>query len=121
MKARFLQKDIWRLNGQKGDDTLTEDIATKFLDWSSELGTLSELVIPRSYFPNNVKRLELHMFGDSSQDVFYAAVFIRRKVTTGNSCSTEIAFMFGNARGAPMKTLTIPKPQLQAARYTLRD
>ena len=48
------------------------------------------------------------MFGDSSQDVFSAVAFLRGKVNTGNGCSTEIAFVIGKARVAPMKALTIP-------------
>ena len=55
------------------------------------------------------------MFGDSSQDVFSAVAFLRGKINTGNGCSTEIAFVFGKARVAPMKALTIPKLELQAA------
>ena len=120
VKARLLLKDIWRLSGQKWDDLLPEDIVTKFLDWSSELGTLSELVIPRSYCQQNVECSELHMFGDSSQDVFSAVAFIRGKINTGNGCSTEVAFVFGKARVAPMKALTIPKLELQAALLAAR-
>ena len=115
VKARLLLKDIWRLSGQKWDDILPDDIVTKFLDWSSELGTLSELRIPRSYFQRKVECLELHMFGDSSQDVFSAVAFLRSKVTSGDDSSTEMAFVFGKARVAPMKALTIPKLELQAA------
>ena len=114
VEARLLLKEIWRLSGKKWDDLLPEGIVTKFLDWSSELGTLSELVIPRSYFQQNVECLELHMFGDSSQDTF------RGKVKTGNGCSTEIAFVFGKPRVAPMKALTIPKLELQAALLAAR-
>ena len=120
VKTRLLLKDIWRLSGQKWDDLLPEDLVTKFLDWSSDLGTLSELVIPRSYFQQNVQCLELHMFGDSSQDVVSAVAFLRGKINTGNGCSTEVAFVFGNARVAPMKALTIPKLELQAALLAAR-
>ena len=120
VKARLLLKHIWRLSGQKWDDILPDDIVTKFLDWSSELGTLSELRIPRSYFQQKVERLELHMFGDSSQDVFSAVAFLRGKVISGDDSSTEIAFVFGKARVAPMKALTIPKLELQAALLSAR-
>ena len=120
VKARLLLKDIWRLSGQKWDDVLPDDIVTKFTDWSSELGSLSEIVIPRSYFPRNVERLELHMFGDSSQDVFSAVAFLRGKMVSKHGSSTELAFVFGKARVAPMKALTIPKLELQAALLSAR-
>ena len=55
------------------------------------------------------------MFGDSSQDVFSAVAFPRGKVISGDDSSTETVFVFGKARVAPMKALTIPKLELQAA------
>ena len=77
-------------------------------------------MIPRSYFQQNVECLELHMIGDSSQDVFSAVAFLKWKVNTGNGCSTEIAFVFGKARVAPMKALTTLKLELQAALLAAR-
>ena len=119
VETRLLLKD-WRLSGQKWDDILPDDIVTKFLDWSSELGTLSELRTRRSYFQQKVYRLELHMFGDSSQDVFCAVAFLRGKVISGHDSSTELAFVFGKARVAPMKALTIPKLEQHAALHSAR-
>ena len=60
------------------------------------------------------------MFGDSSQDVFSAVAFLRGKVISGNDRSTELAFVFGKTRVAPMKSLTIPKLELQAALLSAR-
>ena len=116
VKARLLLKDIWRLSGQQWDDDLPPDIVTKFLDWTQELPALSDIAIARAYFQGKVEALELHIFGDSSQDVFSAVVFLRGKVISGNGCpQTKLAFVFGNARVAPMKALTIPNFELQAS------
>ena len=119
-KAGLLLKDIWRLSGQKWDEVMPDDIVTKFTDWSSELGSLSEIFIPRSYFKRNFELLELHMFGDSSQDVFSAVAFLRGKIVSEHGSSTELAFVFEKARVAPMKTLTILKLELQAALLSAR-
>ena len=121
VKARLLLKDIWRLNGQPRDDELPSDLVTKFLEWSKELPTLSDITLPRAYFVGEIEALELHLFGDSSQDVFSAVAFLRAKVTAKDSGSTtEIAFVFGKARVPPMKALTIPKLELQASLLALR-
>ena len=116
VKARLLLKDIWRLSGQQWDDNLPPDIAAKFFEWSQELPILGDITIPRAYFTGEIESLELHLFGDSSQEVFSAVAFLRAKVKSSKTrATTELAFVFGKARVAPMKTLTIPRLELQAA------
>ena len=94
VKARLLLKEIWRLSGQQWDDDLPEEIVTKFVDWSRELPLLNDIVIPRSYFQNKTISLELHMFGDSSQDVFSAVAFLRGKTVADGRTSTVISICF---------------------------
>ena len=102
--------------GQQWNDELQPDLVTKFLEWSKELPSLSDITIPRAYFVKEIEALELHLFGDNSQEVFSAVAFFRAKVTAKDSGSTtELAFVFGKARVAPMKALTIPKLELQAS------
>ena len=114
VKARLLLKDIWRLSGQQWDNDLLHDIVTNFLDWTQELPALSDIAIARAYVQRKVEALERHIFGDISQDVFSAVVFLRGKVFTGNGCpQTKLAFVFRKARVAPMNALTIPKLVLQ--------
>ena len=99
VKARLLLKDIWRLSGQQWDDDLPEDIVTKFLDWSRELPGLSEIVIPRSYFKQTVEKLELHLFGDSSQDVFSAVAFLRGKLVTEGIANNRVGLCIRKGAG----------------------
>ena len=54
------------------------------------------------------------MFGDSSQDVSSAVGFLRAQVTcTSGKITTELVFVLGKARVAPMKVMTVPKLELQ--------
>ena len=62
-----------------------------------------------------MENVELHVFGDSSQDVFSAVAFLRARMDRNEGTETQLAFVFGKARVAPMKALTIPKLELQAA------
>ena len=56
------------------------------------------------------------MLGDSSQDIFSTVAFLRARVKTPTGVEkTELAFVLGKARVAPMKIMTIPKLKLQAA------
>ena len=118
--ARLLLKDIWRLSGQQWDNNLPDDVSEKFLEWAAELPKLSEITIPRSYFRGTIENVELHVFGDSSQDVFSAVVFLRARVDSNEGTETQLAYVFGKARVAPMKVLTIPKLELQAALLAAR-
>ena len=103
-------------HGQQWEDELPPDLVTKFLEWSKKLPYLSDITIPRAYFVGEIEALELHLFGDSSQEVFSAVAFLRAKVTTKDSGSTtELAFVFWKTRVAPRKALTIPKLELQAS------
>ena len=113
--ARLILKDIWRVNGKSWDDELPKDTIDKFLAWCVELPRLAEINLPRSYFPGPFQHLELHMFGDSSQNVFSAVGFLRAQVIcTSGAIITELAFDLGKARVAPMKVMTVPKLELQA-------
>ena len=119
--ARLILKDIWRVNGQSLDDELPKDAVDRFLAWCIELPRLAEITIPRSYFSGPFQHLELHMFGDSSQDVFSAVGFLRAQVTcTSGEIITELAFVLGKARVAPMKVMTVPKLELQATLLAAR-
>ena len=114
--ARLILKDIWRVNGESWDDELPKDTVDRFLAWWVELPRLAAITIPRSYFLGLFQHLELHMFGDSSQDVFSAVDFLRAQVTcTSGEIRTELAFVLGKARVALMKVMTFPKLELQAA------
>ena len=118
--TRLLLKDVWRLSGQQWDNNLPEDICKNFLDWAEELPTLSTISIPRCFFQGNLETAELHIFGDSSQNAFSAVAYLRAKVSNSNGMTTELAFVFGKARVAPGKVLTIPKLKLQAALLAAR-
>ena len=106
VQARVLLKEIWRLHGQQWDDPLPESISKMFLDWCSGLPELQELTIPRAFFPLPIEEIDIHMFGDSSQEVFSAVGFLRAKCE-GND-DTYLSFVVGKARVAPMKAMSIP-------------
>ena len=113
--ARLLLKDIWRVSGQHWDEELPKDTVERFLKWNVNLPKLAKITIPRSYFSENFEHLELHIFGDSSQEIFSAVAFLRAQVNTSSGPKTELAFVLGKASVKPMKVMTIPKLELQAA------
>ena len=113
IKARLMLKELWRLHGQQWDEALSEELTEELLHWSKALPELSTLELQRCYFSEPVESLELHVFGDSSKEVFGAVAFLRSRQKSDGSM--QLAFVIGEGRVAPMKSLTIPKLELQAA------
>ena len=113
-------KDIWRLSGQQWDENILDHIVDKFVQWIDELTMLTKISILRSYFKEQADKLELHVFCDSSQDVFWSVAFLRGNVTSDSHSRTELAFVFLKTRVAPTKPLTITKLELQAALLVAR-
>ena len=96
---------------------MPKDIRDKIVEWYSGLPLLGQLTIPCCYLTEPVDQIELHKLGDSSQDVFCAVGFLREHKIFGflSSHKIQISFIFGKARVAPMKALSIPKLELQGA------
>ena len=118
VRARLLPKDIWRISGQQWDNPLLLDLNAKFLEWRSGLPILGQLIIPRCYFASAVDKIELHMFGDSSQEIFCAVGFLRARII--DTHETKLAFILGKARVAAMKAISIPNLELQASLLATR-
>ena len=78
--AQLILKDDWRVNGQSWDDELPKDTVEKFVVWVVELPRLAQIAILRSYISGSFQHLQLHMFGDSSQDAPSAVGFLRAQV-----------------------------------------
>ena len=118
VRARLLLREIWRISGQQWDNPLPLDLNAKFLEWRSGLPILGQLIIPRCYFPSAVDKIELHMFSDSSQELFCAVGFLRARII--DTHEKKLAFILGKARVAPMKAFSIPKLELQASLLATR-
>ncbi|XP_067625507.1 uncharacterized protein [Eurosta solidaginis] len=77
------------------------------------VGAVMEYAIPRFYFRNGAPhKLQLHVFVDASEDAFAAVAYWRSCNSFGD---VEVAFVCAKSKCAPMKTLTIPRLELQAA------
>ena len=81
-----------------------------------DLDALQTLTIPRYYrdtFNESDWLVQLHVFVDSSEKAFAACAYFRfESQMTGK---VRIVFVMGKCRVAPIKPLTIPKLELQAA------
>ena len=102
------------------DEELPKDTAERFFEWSAELTRLAEITIPRRYFTENLEHLELHMFGDTSHEVFKAVAFLRTKANNSSGYQTEFAFVLDKTRVAPRCVMTVPMLEFQAVLLVAR-
>ena len=120
LSARCLVQDLWKAN-IGWDEPLSEEFLSKCRAWNTELPLLSELSIPRSYFlsdgdPRQCK-LQVHEFSDASEIGYGASSYLRSEYPDGR---VHCTFTIGKARNAPVKFVSIPRLELQAAVLTTR-
>ena len=82
-----------------------------FINWASEIETLSNVKIPRCAYLNPISKVQLHTFVDASQSVYAAVVFSRVETAQG----IIVSLLAAKSRLAPVpkkKLVTIPRLEL---------
>ena len=114
---RRLLKSIWTKNGQHWDNEVEPSEEEEFLRWKEQLPIVAETSIDRRYFNRERDKTELHVFADASEDTMCAAAYLRSQP---KEYSADSAFVIGKCRVAPMRHLSIPRLELQAAVMAVR-
>ncbi|XP_055633596.1 uncharacterized protein LOC129773944 [Toxorhynchites rutilus septentrionalis] len=112
--GKCLIQDIWR-TGIGWDEAIPGELHDTWRRWVEVLHSLSRIGIPRCYFPgyssSSLPSLELHVFVDASEAA-YACVAYFRMVDHGQvRCSLVAA----KTKVAPLKPMSVPRLELQAA------
>lgn len=94
------------------DDPLPINLKSIWENFRNELPLLNNLVIPRRVLIENVLRIELHGFCDSSERANGACIYLR-SLNTHNDA--QISLLCAKSKVAPIKAMTIPKLELCAA------
>ena len=87
------------------------------MKWKAQLPEVAETSIDRRYFSTAKDKWELHVFADASEDTMCAVAYLRSKP---KEYSAELAFVIGKCRVAPMRHLSLPRLELQAAVMAVR-
>ncbi|CAG7837087.1 unnamed protein product [Allacma fusca] len=92
------------------DSEVSQEISTKFRNWTRELELLSKVEIPRWIIGSQSEKStwSIHTFSDASKGAFAACVFVRASTLEGVSVQLVLA----KSRVAPLKALTIPRLEL---------
>ena len=114
---RRLLKDIWTKKGRHWDNKVEPSEEEEFLKWKEQLPIVAETSIDRRYFNRERDKAELHVFADESEDTMCAVAYLRSQP---KEYSADLAFVIGKCRVTPMRHLSIPRLELQAAVMAVR-
>jgi hypothetical protein len=110
--AKIGLQRIWQ-RGFAWDEELPSDVAKWWNEFFKEIEELNSVSFPRSLTPlNKIGLPTLCIFADASRDAFGACSYLRWEKANGDH---ECRFISAKSRVAPLKELTIPRLELQAA------
>ncbi|XP_059048166.1 uncharacterized protein LOC131843520 [Achroia grisella] len=108
MRAKCFMQTLWR-NSLGWDEHLPANLVAEWEEYYSSLSHLGEITFPR--FLNMLDVIELHAFSDASQLGYAACLYVRCSILGSTSCRLLTA----KAKVAPLKTVSIPRLELQGA------
>ena len=109
---KIILQDTWK-EGLAWDDLLSDEKQISIKTWIEQYLNVQKISTPRCFIsPNEPSPInQLHCFCDASQLAYGAVIYIRSQ--SANTIST--GFVIARAKVAPLKQISIPKLELQAA------
>ena len=118
VRAKIFLQQVWQLV-IGWDDTLPPEFLKEWSKWQEEMDEIAQFRIPRFYrhIPDNPSVVDLHVFGDASEQAFCVVAYFRFCYATG---AVRCTFVTAKTRVAPKKPLSIPRLELQDAVLSAR-
>ncbi|XP_014672985.1 PREDICTED: uncharacterized protein LOC106813368, partial [Priapulus caudatus] len=112
IKGKILMQKLWQC-GTGWDEDLPVEEKDEWRKFFAELESLDGVCFQRCLMPERPsKPAELVIFCDASEDAFGAVAYMRWELNDG---SVGVRFMAAKSRVAPLRHLSIPRLELQAA------
>ncbi|XP_055604521.1 uncharacterized protein LOC129752777 [Uranotaenia lowii] len=112
--GKILMQEIWKY-GCDWDERIPAELQETWFQWSDKLKKLNQVNVPRCLFKNSnpasFNTLQLHTFVDASEAA-YSGVVYARIIDEG---VPKCAIIAAKTKVAPLKPLSIPRLELQAA------
>lgn len=116
VKGKIIIQDLWRL-GIDWDDVLPIEMERKCRDYWKDIINLERFTIDRWLGTGDGTKLQIHGFSDSGKPAFGAVLYVRAEHPNGTvTCN----LLMSKARVAPLKTVSIPRLELNAAELLSR-
>lgn len=114
MFLKILLQEIWR-SGISWDEPIRDEQYMKWRKWLDILPQVESVSVPRCYRTttgiNKNNTIQLHVFVDASENGFAAVAYLRFE----EGETIECALVGSKTRVAPLRFLSIPRLELQAA------
>ena len=112
VKAKIGMQELWQ-HGLSWDEDIPSDLKKNWTLLFNEMAALNNVRFQRSLTPAGaILNPDLITFCDASRKAFGACTYVRWKLTDGKF---GVRFVAAKSRVAPLKELTIPRLELQAA------
>lgn len=111
IKAKILLQKLWQLE-TGWDESLPQDIHRAWTSFRAELKSLNDFKIDRRVLCNNPVTIEIHGFSDASESAYGACIYLK---SVDGSENSSIHLLCGKSRVAPLKSISLPRLELQAA------
>ncbi|XP_076389575.1 uncharacterized protein LOC143264787 [Megachile rotundata] len=113
LMSKILMQEIWR-SGVGWDNPIRKEEHEGWLSWLKHLRSVQNVRIPRCVSPigKHYVKADLHVFCDASLKAYTAAAYLRFEV---EDAPAHVALVMAKTRVAPLKPLSIPRLELQAA------
>ena len=92
---------------------MSECYQQELQEWMDEFDSMTSIEIPRCLIPSTNGTHQLYTFTDASMSAIAAIVYVRTTKANGSSTSR---YVISKTKVAPLKQLSIPKLELEAAR-----
>ena len=112
IRAKIGIQELWQ-TGIDWDIEIPTNMREKWIELFKEMKELNNISFRRPLLITNVtEKPSLCLFADASQEAFGACAYLRQKIENGKF---DVRFVAAKTRVAPLKQLTIPRLELQAA------
>nr|CAH7725344.1 unnamed protein product [Callosobruchus chinensis] len=111
ISIKILLQTLWS-EKVNWDESVAIDLHTKWVRWRREILCLNKLEIPRHVRWRGTISSQLHCFCDASQDAYATCIYIR---STNQEGTAMVRLLCAKSKVSPLKTLTIPRLELQGA------
>lgn len=112
LRCKLLLQILWQLKCE-WDESLSENIISKWNEYKQDLLLLNNIIIPRPYtYIHDCLDIQVHGFADASERAYGACLYLRCK---GKNNECTVSLICSKSKVAPLKTISLPRLELCAA------